>query len=205
MQLRYNEQGLIPVVVQEAATGQVLMLAYMNEEALNRTLTSGQACYFSRTRQCLWIKGETSGHRQWVEAISYDCDADSLLLQVRQDGPACHTGEHSCFHRQLWTAPDAATNPGQLLRELICLLSERKQAAPPDSYTARLFRGGVDRIAKKVAEEAGEVIIAAKNQSQAELTYELADLLFHCLVLMVNQGVPVQAVVQELVSRRGLH
>lgn len=205
MQLRYNEQGLIPVVVQEAATGQVLMLAYMNEEALNRTLASGQACYFSRTRQCLWIKGETSGHRQWVESISYDCDADSLLLQVRQDGPACHTGEHSCFHRQLWTAPEAETSTGQFLSELVRLLSERKRTASPESYTAKLFRGGVDRIAKKVAEEAGEVIIAAKNQSPAELTYELADLFFHCLVLMVNQGVSVQAVVQELVSRRGLH
>ncbi len=205
MQLQYNEQGLIPVVVQETTTGQVLMLAYMNEEALNQTLTSGQACYFSRSRQCLWVKGETSGHRQWVESISYDCDADSLLLQVRQDGPACHTGEQSCFHHQIWSAPEAGMNPGQLLSELVTVLSERKQAAPPESYTARLFRGGVDRIAKKVAEEAGEVIIAAKNQSAVELTYELADLLFHCLVLMVDQGVPVQAVVQELVSRRGSH
>lgn len=205
MQLRYNEQGLIPVVAQETTTGEVLMLAYMNEEALNQTLASGQACYFSRSRQCLWIKGETSGHRQWVESISCDCDRDSLLLQVKQDGPACHTGEHSCFHRQLFAAPEAGTSPGQFLGELFGQLSERKQLAPPESYTAKLFRGGVDRIAKKVAEEAGEVIIAAKNQSQAELTYELADLLFHCLVLMVDQGVSMQAVVQELASRRGMH
>lgn len=202
MKLQFDQRGLIPVIAQDSGTGEVLMLAYMNEEALARTMETGRAWYFSRSRQDLWQKGETSGNRQWVQRISYDCDQDCLLLQVRQEGNACHTGAPSCFFSDLWMVEAGEVSSSQSLTELYQLLLNRKQDAPPNSYTAELFRGGIDRIAKKVVEEAGEVVIAAKNQSKAELIYEVADLCFHTLVLLANQEVTPQEIVLELARRR---
>jgi phosphoribosyl-ATP pyrophosphohydrolase/phosphoribosyl-AMP cyclohydrolase len=205
MQLKFDQQGLLPVVVQEASSGQVLMLAYMNADALELTRRTGRAHYYSRSRQCLWPKGETSGNKQWVQSMRYDCDADALLLLVRQEGNACHTGHHSCFFEELeleGVASESDQASRSFISELYQLLEERQIAAPPGSYSGKLLGEGVDRIAKKVVEEAGEVVIAAKNRSREELVYELADLCFHSLLLMVEQGVTPPEVVAELQRRR---
>lgn len=212
--LRFDAQGLIPAVVQDAETRQVLMLAYMNREAVRKTLETGFAWFYSRSRQSLWMKGESSGHVQRVQQVRYDCDGDALLIEVDQTGAACHTGHFSCFYRT-WQGevegeplfapediyPRRSGSPS-ILYELYDVIERRKQLRPPGSYTSYLFNEGQDKILKKVGEETAEVIIASKNQSAGELVYELSDLIYHLVVLMVYHGVELPDVFAELKSRR---
>lgn len=198
-EIRFDEAGLVPAIVQDWHTGQVLMLAYMNSEALQKTLDSGETWFYSRSRGQLWHKGETSGHYQQVRRITYDCDGDALLLQVEQRGPACHTGAHACFFRAL---QEDEKPPGEyFLAELERTISRRKLEKPEGSYVVRLLSAGPDRILKKVAEEAGEVIIASKNGNRQEIVHETADLLFHLLVLLAALDVAFSEVLAELEQR----
>jgi phosphoribosyl-ATP pyrophosphohydrolase/phosphoribosyl-AMP cyclohydrolase len=197
--LMYDENGLIPAIIQDARDGRVLMLAYMNEEALQKTLEAGETWFYSRSRRKLWHKGETSGHTQAVRSIAYDCDADALLIQVEQKGSACHTGAASCFYRKLHMR--GAVPEGSFLPELERIIAERKAEMPEGSYVAGLFRQGLDRILKKIAEEAGEVIIAAKNEEGNELIYECGDLLFHLLVLLAAKNITLAEISSELARR----
>lgn len=201
-ELKFNEQGLIPAIVQDWITGKVLMLAYMDQESLMRTLTTGETWFFSRSRQSLWHKGETSGHIQHVKAITYDCDADALLVEVEQDGVACHTGKESCFHNRLHASPDYVGNSRTVIDELYGVIKYRRATPEEGSYTNYLFEKGIDKILKKVAEESGEVIIAAKNSDKGELTYELSDLIYHSLVLMVEKDITIADLKRELAGRR---
>ncbi|MDR3090775.1 MAG: bifunctional phosphoribosyl-AMP cyclohydrolase/phosphoribosyl-ATP diphosphatase HisIE [Clostridiales bacterium] len=196
-ELKFDERGLLPAITQDAATLRVLMLAYMNREALERTLSGGKMCYFSRSRKQLWLKGETSGHFQYVETAYYDCDADALLFLVRQEGAACHTGEFSCFHR-----PSGAYEPPfDILDGLYKIITDRRDNPVSGSYTNYLFAKGLDKILKKVGEEAAEVIIAGKNLDKAEITAETADLIYHLNAALVAAGVRWDDVRAEL-SRR---
>lgn len=200
--MNFDDNGLIPAIVQHARSGEVLMLGYMNEESLRLTRESGLVTFYSRSRRQLWRKGETSGNTLRVESIRLDCDGDALLVLAEPAGPTCHTGERSCFHRDLTGAPAAeSAPPAAALARLADTISARRDAAPDSSYTAKLLHGGVDRIGKKIGEEAAEVIIAAKNGSHAELTYELADLLYHSMVLLESQGLPPEAIWRELERR----
>ncbi|MFV9504845.1 MAG: bifunctional phosphoribosyl-AMP cyclohydrolase/phosphoribosyl-ATP diphosphatase HisIE [Oscillochloridaceae bacterium umkhey_bin13] len=200
--MQFDAQGLIPAIVQHARSGEVLMLGYMNAESLRLTQTSGHVTFWSRSRQELWTKGVTSGNYLRLVAIRQDCDADALLVLAEPVGPTCHTGEWSCFHRDLEGAPaTSVAPPSAVLSRLADLIQARRTAEPSESYTAKLLHGGVDRIGKKIGEEAAEVIIAAKNGSSAELTYEMADLLYHSLVLLENQGLSTEAIWQELTRR----
>ncbi|MFH5881712.1 bifunctional phosphoribosyl-AMP cyclohydrolase/phosphoribosyl-ATP diphosphatase HisIE [Liberiplasma polymorphum] len=199
-QLKFNDAGLIPVITQDAYTNEVLMLAYMNIEAVNKTLTEKIAYYFSRSRKTLWKKGETSGHIQYVKSFAYDCDADTILIKVKQVGVACHTGEKSCFFN---TVLNNEENERPLLESLYDTIKERKENPKEGSYTNYLFKEGLDKILKKVGEETSEIIIAAKNDSQAELVYEISDLVYHILVLMVNEGTTLDLIERELSKRRG--
>lgn len=210
--IKFDEQGLVPAIIQDVNSGQVLMMAYMNEEALSQTMASGYTCFYSRSRKALWTKGETSGHVQKVREILYDCDADTLLIKVEQTGAACHTGHYSCFYRNaageeveparfnLEQVYDAPAGPG-ILYELYNVIVDRQAKLPEGSYTTYLFTKGLDKILKKVGEENAEVIIAAKNRSQAEVIYETSDLLYHLLVLLVEQGVELNDIFAELESR----
>ncbi|RJX26069.1 MAG: bifunctional phosphoribosyl-AMP cyclohydrolase/phosphoribosyl-ATP diphosphatase HisIE [Acholeplasma sp.] len=200
-ELKYNEQGLIPVVVQSYETKDVLMLAYMNEEALKQTIQTKMGTYFSRSRQEIWKKGETSGNVQYVKKLTYDCDADTLLLEVTQEGVACHTGEMSCFHHVIFENEEKSESK-DLLNQLYQTIAERKKNPVEGSYTNYLFTKGLDKILKKVGEETAEVIIASKNQSAEETIYEISDLVYHTLVLMVNQGITIDAIAAELKSRQ---
>ncbi|MGI6649113.1 MAG: phosphoribosyl-AMP cyclohydrolase [Bacillota bacterium] len=267
-ELKFGADGLIPAIVQDNKTGQVLMIAYMNREAVARTWETGETWFYSRSRQELWHKGETSGHFQRVRGISFDCDQDALLVKVEQTGAACHTGYQSCFYREITpsgevqtigervfnpeevygeppgiispelltrtatvtskgasnanlettkpaesigvigivgpeTEPQASrTTPAQILAELYQVILERRQTRPEGSYTAYLFNKGVDKICKKVGEEAAEVIIAAKNASREELIYESADLIYHLLVLLADSSITPDEVFKELAKRR---
>lgn len=212
-QLKFNGQGLIPAIVQDVNSGQVLMMAYMNQEALDKTVASGQTWFYSRSRQCLWKKGETSGNIQAVQEIRYDCDQDTLLVLVEQTGAACHTGHYSCFYRTLDGQEkepalfDAAQvyqgkeGPAILL-ELMEVIRQRQKDRPEGSYTTYLFNEGIDKILKKVGEESAEVIIAAKNPDNSELIYEASDLIYHLLVLLVEKGIDITEIFTELRSRR---
>ncbi len=213
MKLRFSKEGLIPAIVQEWGSGEVLMLAYQNQEALKRTLETGSTWFFSRSRQELWHKGATSGHYQQVRAIYYDCDADALLIQVVQNGCACHEGFHTCFHYRVdeekgvtieEDSPEygQARHLGDTLGYLKELIGQRQKELPEGSYTTYLFQQGLDKILKKVGEEAAEVIIAAKNQDQEELIYETADLLYHLIVLLTEEGVSLGEIREELEKRR---
>jgi phosphoribosyl-ATP pyrophosphohydrolase/phosphoribosyl-AMP cyclohydrolase len=201
-ELNWGESGLLPVVIQDAHTGAVLTLAYANREALQRTLASRSTWLFSRSRAALWHKGETSGHTQSVVSVSYDCDGDALLYRVEPAGPACHTGSASCFSATLFSdhAPPAA-NFEAAIEHLRLTIAERRTAPPETSYTAKLLRDGVDRIGKKIGEEATEVVIAAKNDDPRELVWEVADLLYHTLVLLEHRGVALDDVGAELLRR----
>jgi phosphoribosyl-ATP pyrophosphohydrolase/phosphoribosyl-AMP cyclohydrolase len=192
--LKYDEKGLIPVVVQDYKTGKVLMLAYMNEEALRRTIETGEAWYFSRSRNALWHKGETSGHFQKVKDIAVDCDKDTILLLVEQIGVACHTGNFSCFYR----AKDSGES---FLFYLEKFLRERKEKLPEESYSAKLFKEGKDRILQKLGEEAIETIIAGMKNDRNDFIYESADLLFHLMVAFVEENIELKDVIQELIRR----
>jgi phosphoribosyl-ATP pyrophosphohydrolase/phosphoribosyl-AMP cyclohydrolase len=197
-ELKFGADGLIPAIVQDGRTKQVLTLAYMNRESLEKTLETGETWFFSRSRQALWHKGATSGHTQKVIAVSRDCDQDALLIQVEPRGPACHTGSVSCFGGEA-DKPE----PESILAQLETVIAERQQERPEGSYTTYLFDKGIDKILKKVGEEAAEVIIAAKNEGQAELRYEAADLLYHLLVLLREKNLPFGNVLAELRERHG--
>lgn len=197
-ELKFDDRGLIPAVVVDAVTKQVLTVAYMNEESLRISMAEGRTCFWSRSRQELWRKGETSGNVQHIVSITADCDADALVVVVEKEGPACHTGSDSCFSRPVWhidTLQDFS------LQGLYDLLSDRKSARPEGSYTSYLFDKGIDKILKKVGEESTEVIIAAKADDRKETVYELADLAYHAMVLMVQMGISVEDVHRELASR----
>ncbi len=195
-ELKYNEKGLIPAIVTDARTGKVLMLAYMNQESLGITLKEEKTCFFSRSRNELWRKGATSGNTQEVVSISTDCDKDTLLVSVIPAGPACHTGNESCFFNSI--VENAAPFTIEGLMELI---KGRKTDKKEGSYTTYLFEKGRDKILKKVGEEATEVIIAGKADDKAETIYELADLMYHALVLMADMEISVDDVMKELASR----
>ena len=207
--ITFGPDGLVPVVVQDAQTGAVLMQAYADRAALEHALMTRQGTYFSRSRGEQWIKGLTSGHLQRVVEISLDCDGDSVLYRVIQTGPACHTGAYSCFHRPLLDLPpeeNAAPTPTQLggtLERVYATITERLASLPEHSYVARLHAGGLDRVLKKISEEAGEVLLAAKNGDKAELATEAADLLFHTLFALAEVGVTPSEVAAVLQAREG--
>ena len=202
--LRFDADGLVPVVAQDAATAEVLMLAYADRPALERTLETGFAHYHSRSRGALWKKGETSGHVQRVREVRVDCDADAVLYRVDQTGPACHTLERSCFFRRVQDGePVAAGAAGHILDRLESIVADRDETRPEGSYTTYLFGKGLDKILKKVGEETTEVVIAAKNGDGGEIRAESADLLFHLLVLLRERGVPLADVWSELEDRFG--
>ena len=196
-----NSDGLVPAIVQDYKTGQVLMMAYMNEEAFEHTLKSGKMTYYSRSRQCRWVKGETSGHYQYVKALSADCDNDTLLAKVEQIGVACHTGNHTCFYRQIVGNEYDSKNPLQVFESVYATIADRKQHPKEGSYTNYLFDKGIDKILKKVGEEATEIVIAAKNPNPEEIKYEISDFLYHAMVLMVERGVTWEDIVKELADR----
>jgi phosphoribosyl-AMP cyclohydrolase / phosphoribosyl-ATP pyrophosphohydrolase len=209
--LRFDVNGLIPAIAQDVENGQVLMLAYMNAEALGRTLDTGLAHYFSRSRGRLWRKGEESGHLQRVRAIRYDCDADTLLLEVEQVVAACHTGHRTCFYRTLHETgaaiPPAAQPPASaglaVLEQLYEVILDRRARPPEGSYVGGLFAKGQDAVLKKVVEEAGEVLLAAKGADRPQLVYEMADLWFHSLVVLAQHGIRPDEIAQELARRAG--
>ncbi|WP_028988201.1 bifunctional phosphoribosyl-AMP cyclohydrolase/phosphoribosyl-ATP diphosphatase HisIE [Thermicanus aegyptius] len=198
--IKWDEQGLIPAVVTDAVTKEVLTLAYMNRRSLEKTIETGETWFYSRSRRSLWHKGETSGNLQKVVSISLDCDGDALLVKVRPAGPACHTGEWSCFHQALWGDEPEEKLP-DVLAQLERTVAEREKERPEGSYTTYLFEKGLDKILKKVGEETSEVIIAAKNRSPEELRYEVSDLLYHLFVLLREQGLPFEKVLEELKGR----
>ncbi len=202
MDLLFDEKGLIPAIVQEESSGDVLMMAYMNRESLEKTLETGTTWFFSRSRQKLWNKGETSGHIQHVRSIHYDCDGDTLLVQVEQTGVACHTGEKSCFYREL-VESDAGGRRHQILKTLESIIKERREHPKEGSYTNYLFDCGLDKILKKVGEETSEVIIASKNGNKEELIGEISDLVYHMMVLMEEKQVALKDVAEELTHRHG--
>ena len=196
-ELKFDEKGLIPVIVVDDETGKVLTLAYMNRESLAISMEKKLTCFWSRSRQELWLKGETSGNYQHIVSITADCDGDALEVRVKKDGPACHTGEESCFHN-----PVLGENKEKFkLEGLYQLLQSRKRELPEGSYTTYLFQKGLDKILKKVGEESAEVIIAGKAEDKAETIYEIADLAYHVLVLMVQMGISVEDIRAELASR----
>ncbi|RNC29440.1 MAG: Phosphoribosyl-AMP cyclohydrolase [Candidatus Dichloromethanomonas elyunquensis] len=223
-EIKWNEDGLIPAVAQDAESGEVLMLAYMNEEALKKTMLEGKAYYFSRSRNKLWLKGETSGHFQEIADLVFDCDKDTVLLKVKQTGMACHENFYSCFHYKINTDQNKETKTigpkegpwiqtgepdvkppiplGRTLELLAEIIKKRNEERPEGSYTTYLFTKGLDKILKKVGEECAEVIIAAKNDSVSEIRYESADLLYHLLVLLEDRKVDLRELSEELDSRR---
>lgn len=202
--LKLNEKGLIPAIVQDAASGRVLMLGYMDAEALRRTLEQGQVWFYSRSRGELWHKGATSGSYLNLRSIVADCDEDALLLRVEATGPACHTGAQSCFFNEVKSAETqkSESQGASILDELYRIILERKALKPQGSYVAGLLEGGIDRISKKVIEEAGEAVIAAKNAEAQPLAAEVADLWFHSLVLLAASGLEPEDVWRELRARR---
>ena len=197
-ELKFDSNGLIPAVVVDSITKKVLTVAYMNEESLRITMEKGLTCFFSRSRQQLWLKGETSGNYQHVVSITADCDKDALVVVVEKDGPACHTGSDSCFFNPVYQSEERSEFS---LQGLYDLLEGRNQTRPEGSYTSYLFDKGIDKILKKVGEECTEVIIAGKADDKKETVYELADLAYHCMVLMVQMGISVENVHRELASR----
>ena len=204
-EVKWNEQGLAPAICQDAGTGQVLTLAWVNEESLRLTLEKGTVHFWSRSREELWHKGETSGNYLRLVSARLDCDVDALVFIVKPDGPACHTGEVSCFFNKLEGVPDEyeRTESGpSVLGELFALIKDRQQEMPEGSYTTKLFQEGVGRIAQKVVEEAGETAIAAAMGDTESLPGEVADLLYHSLVLLAATGVQPEAVYQALRERR---
>ena len=191
---RFNSEGLIPAVVQDARTREVLTVAYMNEEALRLTLEKGETHFYSRSRKALWHKGATSGNFQKVRRVALDCDSDTILVEVEPLGPACHTGSYSCF--------DVQPGFGGSIQQLYDLIATRKETRPEGSYTTKLFSEGIDKIVKKLGEEAVETVIAAKNDSSQRIVEETADLLYHLLVTLVEKGVTLEDIREELQKRQ---
>ena len=211
--IKFDENGLVPAIIQDEASGQVLMLAYMNKESLEKTVATGLTWFYSRSRRSLWQKGETSGNIQQIQQIYYDCDADALLVKVKQTGAACHEGTFSCFSRTLEGAENQSPqidkpeelygNPAMsVLYELYNVIQDRRDNPQQGSYTSYLFDKGQDKILKKVGEESAETIIGSKNMSKDELIYEMADLWYHCLVLLAFHRVTPTELLNELQSRR---
>jgi phosphoribosyl-AMP cyclohydrolase / phosphoribosyl-ATP pyrophosphohydrolase len=198
--IRYNAEGLVPAIVQDDRTNEILMLAWMDEEALKKTLQEGVAHYHSRSRGELWKKGGTSGNIQRVVSVNADCDNDTILLKVIQEGVACHTNRMSCFHKPMTPVADAVNK--HVTDELDAIIRTRKQNPKEGSYTSYLFDKGLDKILKKVGEETAEVIIAAKNRQTSELVYEISDLVYHTLVLMAESGVSTDDIRRELDKRK---
>ena len=196
--LKFDEKGLIPTIVVDAVTKRVLTLAYMNEESLRITMEKGLTCFWSRSRQELWLKGETSGNYQHVVSITADCDGDALVVVVEPDGPACHTGETSCFHNPLFESEERHEFSYE---DLMKLIAGRKTEKKEGSYTTYLFEKGRDKILKKVGEESTEVIIAGKADDKKETIYEIADLAYHVMVLMIDMGISLEDIFRELASR----
>ncbi|WP_414839156.1 bifunctional phosphoribosyl-AMP cyclohydrolase/phosphoribosyl-ATP diphosphatase HisIE [Carnobacterium sp. TMP28] len=196
MEIKYDANGLVPAIAQDIATGEVLMLAYMNEESVQLTLDTNIAHYYSRSRKEIWKKGATSGNSQEVKSFHYDCDGDTILIKVVQTGVACHTGTYSCFTNELKSSTVHKNTIGDLYKVVL----DRKLNPVEGSYTAYLFDEGIDKILKKVGEESAEVIIGAKNNKE-ELVYEASDLVYHLLVLLVNEGVPLGSLYEELAKR----
>lgn len=201
-EFKLDDKGLIPVIAQHYKTGEVLMMAYMNEEAYNQTIRSGRMTYFSRSRNSLWTKGETSGHFQFVKSLSIDCDKDTILAKVSQIGAACHTGSPTCFFTDLVKKDYNDTNPLKVFMEEYDIILDRKKNPKEGSYTNYLFDKGIDKILKKLGEEATEIVIAAKNPDPEEIKYEISDFLYHAMVLMVERGVTWDDVIKELADRR---
>lgn len=200
MEIQFDAQGLVPAIVQDARTKEVLTLAYMNEESYQKTIETGETWFYSRSRQELWHKGATSGNTQKVVAMRTDCDADALVVEVVPNGPACHTGAVSCFHNSI-IEKTSETGSVEILTTLKNVISEREEQMPEGAYTTYLFDKGVDKIGKKVGEEATEVVIAAKNRDAEELKWESADLLYHLMVLLQEQKVDLYDVLGVLQQR----
>ena len=200
-EFKLNSDGLIPVIVQDHKTNEVLMMAYMNEEAFDHTVKTGRMTYYSRSRQCQWVKGETSGHFQYVKSLSIDCDKDTLLAKVEQIGAACHTGNRSCFYTTIVGADYDAKNPLLVFESVYNTIVDRREHPKEGSYTNYLFEKGIDKILKKVGEEATEIVIAAKNPNPEEIKYEISDFLYHAMVLMVERGVTWEDITNELADR----
>ena len=197
-ELKFDEKGLIPAIVVDAVSKRVLTLAYMNRESLQISMEKGLTCFWSRSRQELWLKGETSGNYQHIVSITADCDRDALVVMVEKDGPACHLGTDSCFEYPLWQSEELHEFSMDGLMEL---LKGRKEEMPEGSYTSYLFEKGIDKILKKVGEESTEVIVAAKGNDKRETIYEIADLAYHVMVLMTEMGISTDDVRKELASR----
>ncbi|MCB5236143.1 bifunctional phosphoribosyl-AMP cyclohydrolase/phosphoribosyl-ATP diphosphatase HisIE [Niallia circulans] len=203
-ELKYDEKGLIPAIVQDAATKEVLTLAYMNKESLEKSLQTGETWFYSRSRQELWHKGATSGNTQQIVEIKYDCDQDALVVCVKPNGPACHNGTNSCFVESVYQNKEAIesnVSDYQILANLEKIIEERDINRPEDTYTTYLFEKGVDKILKKVGEEAAEVIIAAKNRDAEELKWEASDLIYHLFVLLREQKLPFSDILKVLEAR----
>lgn len=206
-EIRFDERGLIPAIVQNAETREVLTLAYMNEESLARTIETKETWFWSRSRNELWHKGETSGNTQQVVSLTLDCDRDAIVVLVNPAGPACHTGANSCFEppkkvQRPKSKDQSADELGPLLSKLYQLIQSRERVRPSGSYTTYLFDEGIDKILKKLGEESAETIIAAKNDDEKRLVSEVSDLLYHLLVLLVARGVSLEEVAKELSQRR---
>ncbi|NYB75645.1 bifunctional phosphoribosyl-AMP cyclohydrolase/phosphoribosyl-ATP diphosphatase HisIE [Sedimentibacter hydroxybenzoicus DSM 7310] len=196
--IRFDDKGLVAAVAQDYKTNEVLMVAYMNKESVEITLNEKRACYFSRSRNCLWRKGDTSGHVQHLKGMYYDCDGDAILMKVEQTGAACHTGAYSCFFNKVYE--DGVTDQS-VINKVYNQIINRRDNPQEGSYTNYLFDKGLDKILKKVGEETSEVIIGAKNKNKEELVYEMCDLVYHSLVLMVNEGVTIDDLKKELTKR----
>ncbi len=200
-EFKLNSDGLIPCIVQDYRTNEVLMMAYMNEAAFEETISSGRMCYYSRSRQQRWLKGETSGHFQYVKSLHLDCDNDTLLAKVAQVGAACHTGSYSCFFKPLLDKGAEISNPHKVFEDVYQIIQDRKIHPKEGSYTNYLFDKGIDKILKKCGEEATEIVIAAKNPDPEEIKYEISDFLYHVMVLMVEKGVTWEDITRELANR----
>ncbi|MCI6811783.1 MAG: bifunctional phosphoribosyl-AMP cyclohydrolase/phosphoribosyl-ATP diphosphatase HisIE [Lachnospiraceae bacterium] len=201
-EFKKNSDGFVPVIVQDYRTEVVLMLAYMNRQAYEKTLSTGKMTYWSRSRDCLWVKGETSGHFQYVKSLTADCDKDTILAKVSQVGAACHTGKTSCFFNTIMEKEDAAAlNPLKVFEDVFAVIMDRKEHPKEGSYTNYLFDKGIDKILKKMGEEATEIVIAAKNPNPNEIKYEISDFLYHMMVLMAEKGVTWDEITEELSKR----
>ena len=199
-EIAYNEQGLVPAIVQDYLDGTVLMMAWMNQESLAKTMQTGETWFWSRSRQELWHKGATSGHLQHIHSMRYDCDSDAILIGVEQVGDiACHTGERSCFHQ---VDQDVVSPPADTLSQVFAVIRDRQQNPNPDSYTCKLFAGGDNKILKKIGEEAAEVVMACKDDEPGAIASEVADLFYHTLVALAHHNVDIRDVYRQLQSRR---
>ena len=202
-EIKFDEKGLVPAIAQDYLTGEVLMMAYMNREALEKTILSGKAHYFSRSRNKLWLKGETSGHFQHIKGIYYDCDIDTLLLKIEQVGSACHTGERSCFYREMETSFKGDVERSSILEMIYKVIMDRKSNPQERSYVSSLFAKGTDAVLKKIGEEASELVISGKGGKREEVVNETADLWFHSLVLLGHLCIKPEEVYGELKRRFG--